>query len=208
METIISLKAIITASAFASQDATRPYLCSVAIDTRGEDNVPEYWATDGHIMCNPRPNPTKIKETAFDKVVELPAIEEAIMLPLGVVKDLKPLLGKNEDVLMYLRKTGEDQFEFATFDGQRSIKFKSQNGSYPDVRRIIPQVSTEASTADIGFDVDFLARFKPVAKAYNKRRSGLVKINISGHTNPARFEFSNPDNGESCLIVISPMRYK
>lgn len=146
-ETAMLNLAALKAGAFAtSKDATRFYLGGVFVEIKAEQII--YVATDGHILF------------AHRSVRDANTLIGNWIIPAATIKELKYSKHGSPDALL-LRATG-NQLTIKT--QEQSIDFTPIDGTFPDWRKIVPELTKGKMPEELEYDSKLLDRLHKAAK--------------------------------------------
>lgn len=163
----INLRVLAAASAFASKEETRYYLCGVCVEF--EPRAATYIATDGHRII-------AYRDELPDDQEQDNALLGKFIIPTQHCKPFK--LRKDDSALAKIY--GEPSHRLTMAHEFVDVTFNPIDGVYPDWRRVPPAGVPTGEVAQ--FNLDYLAAFKKFSKAL-----GIGELPFVAHNgqNPA-----------------------
>lgn len=178
---VINLRVLAAASAFASKEPERYYLNGVCVEFA--ERGATYIATDGHRLVAYRDD-----LQAGEKDNELLG---PFIIPTPHAKPHK--IGKDEDGLAKIFGTGRLTIAYMFVD----VTFSPIDGTFPDWRKTVPKAAADGTLAQ--FNLTYLASFDKFAKAL-----ALSAPFIAHNGGAPAFVWFNDTR---CVGVVMPMRF-
>ena len=180
-----------------SKDETRYYLAGVFIDARGF-----IAATNGHVAF------LAICDEARKVSEDTSKLPEGIIVPSDALTLAIKASGRAAGVYVVFER--DEQGQWRILYGPASIAFTPIDGTFPDIRRILPEAPETLTAAH--YDPVYIAMLGKMAAAVNGGKKGLAssfRLHQAGLA-PALVTFRDQGDRvvDDCAAVIMPLRTK